>query len=51
MLKLGTGARLGVISLPRSVTVEGAVIPVDGRIYFCAYNSTSAENVLDAYKP
>jgi outer membrane protein assembly factor BamB len=51
MLKLGTGAPLGVISLPRSVTVEGAVIPVDGRVYFCAYNSTSAENVLDAYKP
>jgi outer membrane protein assembly factor BamB len=52
MLNSSTGAHLGSISLPPSSNAgfDGAVIPVDGRVYVCSVGSTGVVS-LHAYEP
>ncbi len=52
MLNSSTGALLGTISLPPSSNAgfDGAVIPVDGRVYVCSVGSTGVVS-LHAYEP
>ena len=51
MLNSSTGALLGTISLPSSSEFDGAVIPVDGRVYVCSENDTTYAISLHAYEP
>jgi outer membrane protein assembly factor BamB len=51
MLNSSTGALLGTISLPPSSEFDGAVIPVDGRVYVCSVNDTTGTISLHAYEP
>jgi len=53
MLNSSTGAHLGSISLPPSsdASFDGAVIPVDGRVYVCSENDTTDAISLHAYVP
>ena len=51
MLNSSTGALLGTISLPPSSGFDGAVIPVDGRVYVCSVNETTGAISLHAYEP
>ena len=51
MLNSSTGALLGTISLPPSSEFDGAVIPVDGRLYVCSVNDTTGAVSLHAYEP